>query len=146
MGAPNRCNHLTTTKPQPKLAEAVGEFFQWLPSAKRPAQLPGGGVAEWLLPLDLPTPLPSMQVELEVGSIGTVGTPLKVEVCLKNATFSEEEIRVRILQEGDLGCTRICWRVPVFELGMGQFVYRLRVFSIRIQFYILGVVFLQVDR
>lgn len=49
-----------------------------------------------------------MQVELEVGSIGTVGTPLKVEVRLKNATFSEEEIRVRILQEGDLGCIRIC--------------------------------------
>lgn len=82
--------------------KAVGEFFQWLPSAKRPAQLPGGGVAEWLLPLDLPTPLPSMQVELEVGSIGTVGTPLKVEVRLKNATFSEEEIRVRVLQEGDV--------------------------------------------
>ena len=57
-------------------------------------------MAEWLLPLDLPTPSPSMQLEREVG-IGRVGTPLKVELRLKNATFSEEEIRMRILQEGD---------------------------------------------
>ena len=71
-----------------------------------------------------------MQLELEVG-IGTVGTPLKVELRLKNATFSEEEIRMRILQEGDWDARGRFWEESLVELGMGHFAL---VFSIRIHF------------
>jgi len=84
--------------------KAIEIFFQWIEASKRPSKIPGGGVAEWLLPVPVADGdgMPLMQVELEVSSTGMVGTPMLVRVRLKHSKFSDEEIKVRILQEGEV--------------------------------------------
>ena len=87
--------------------QAVQAFFPWKEASSNwpPNPLPAA-VVEWLLPAPTSAAASSqsMQVELQVSSTGTVGTPLVVQVCLRYArTVDHDEIKVRVLQgEGEV--------------------------------------------
>ena len=62
-------------------------------------------VAEWLLPAPtFAASSQSMQVELHADSTGTVGSPVVVQVRLKDAQYVDhDEIKIRVLQgEGEV--------------------------------------------